>query len=70
MPWYFKEKALDLLDLPIERGVEIAMPDEIVAETIRVIHEKFRWSDERLEEAGATISSITRHVALTENSMS
>ena len=62
----FRKKALDLLDLAIEQGVEIAISDEIVEETIRVLREKFHWSDERLEEAHATISSITRHVAPTE----
>jgi len=62
----FRKKALDLLDLAIEQGVEIAISDEIVEETIRVLREKFHWSDERLEEARATISSITRRVAPTE----
>jgi putative PIN family toxin of toxin-antitoxin system len=62
----FRKKALDLLELAIEQGVEIAISDEIVEQTIRVLREKFHWSDERLEEAHATISSITRHVAPTE----
>ena len=62
----FQKKALHILDLAIERGVEIAISDEIVEETIRVLREKFHWSDERLEEAGTTITSITRHVVPTE----
>ena len=47
----FRKKALRILDLAIEQGVEIAISDEIVEETIRVISEKFHWSDERLEDA-------------------
>ena len=62
----FRKKALQILDLAIEQGVEIAISDEIVEETIRVLREKFRWSDERLEEARATMNSITRRVAPTE----
>jgi putative PIN family toxin of toxin-antitoxin system len=59
----FRKKALQILDLAIEQGVEIAISDEIVEETIRVLREKFHWSDERLEEARATMNSITRRVA-------
>ena len=62
----FRKKALQILDLAIEQGVEIAISDEIVEETIRVLREKFRWSDERLEEARSTMNSITRRVAPTE----
>ena len=62
----FRKKALRIIDLAIEQGVEIAISDEIVEETIRVLREKFHWSDERIEEARATMSSITRHVAPTE----
>jgi putative PIN family toxin of toxin-antitoxin system len=62
----FRKKALRILDLAIEQGVEIAISDEIVEETIRVLREKFHWSEERIEEARATMSSITRHVAPTE----
>ena len=50
----FRKKALEILDLAIERNVEIAISDEIVEETIRVLREKFHWSDEWLEEARAT----------------
>jgi hypothetical protein len=32
----FQKKALQILDLAIEQGVEIAIADEIVEETIRV----------------------------------
>ena len=62
----FRKKALQILDLAIEQGVEIAISDEIVEETIRVLREKFHWSDERLEEARGTMNSITRRVAPTE----
>ena len=62
----FQKKALHILDLAIERGVEIAISDEIVEETMRVLREKFHWSDKRLEEARATLTSITRHVVPTE----
>jgi putative PIN family toxin of toxin-antitoxin system len=41
-------------------------PTKLLKETIHVLREKFHWSDERLEEGHATISSITRHVAPTE----
>lgn len=62
----FRKKALRILDLAIEQGVEIAISDEILEETIRVLREKFHWSDERIDEARSTISSITRHVVPTE----
>ena len=44
----FRKKALALLELAIDRGVDIAISDEIMDETLRVLHEKFKWSDERL----------------------
>jgi putative PIN family toxin of toxin-antitoxin system len=62
----FRKKALRILDLAIEQGVEIATSDEIVEETIRILREKFHWSNERLEEARATLNSITRRVTPTE----
>jgi len=62
----FRKKALQIIDLAIEQGVEIAISDEIVEETIRVLREKFHWADERLEEARATMSSVTRRVAPSE----
>jgi putative PIN family toxin of toxin-antitoxin system len=46
--------------------MEIAISDEIIEETMRVLREKFHWSDKRIEEARATISSMTRHVVPTE----
>ena len=51
----FRKKALALLDLAIDRGVDIAISDEIMDETLRVLHEKFKWSDERLNEARTLI---------------
>ena len=35
----FRKKALALLDLAIDRGVDIAISDEIMDETLRVLHE-------------------------------
>ena len=62
----FRKKALALLDLAIDRGVDIAISDEIMDETLRVLHEKFKWSDERLNEARTLIDSFARHVTSTE----
>jgi putative PIN family toxin of toxin-antitoxin system len=36
----FRKKALQIIDLAIEQGVAIAISDEIVEETIRVLREK------------------------------
>jgi len=62
----FRKKALALLELAIDRGVDIAISDEIMDETLRVLHEKFKWSDEWLNEARTLIDSFARHVTSTE----
>ena len=59
----FRKKALEILDLATEQGVEIAISEEILEETIRVLREKFHWSDER---SSRNHQQHTRHVARTE----
>ena len=62
----FRQKALRLLHLAIDQGVEIAISDEIVDETMRVLREKFYWSADRLNEARTLISGFTRRVTPTQ----
>ena len=57
----FRKKALALLELAIDRGVDIAISDEIMDETLRVLHEKFKWNEARM-----LIDSFARHVTSTE----
>jgi putative PIN family toxin of toxin-antitoxin system len=62
----FRQKMLSLLHLAIDQDIEIAISDEIMDETIRVLREKFQWSDDRLEEARTLIAGFTRRVVPTQ----
>jgi putative PIN family toxin of toxin-antitoxin system len=57
---------LRLLHMAVDGQIEIAISEPIIAETGRVMHEKFGRTEERLAEFEAWIRSFTRLVTPTQ----
>lgn len=62
----FGGKPMQLLQLGLEGELDIAISQPILDETLRVLREKFGWSDDDLRDAEAGISAATCRVASTE----
>ena len=62
----FGGKPMQLLQMGLEGELDIAISQPIVDETLRVLREKFGWSDDDLRDAEAAISAATYCVAPTE----
>ena len=58
----FGGKPMLLLQKGIDGDVEIAASQPIVQETLRVLRDKFAWSDEQLTEGAAAIAAATYEV--------
>ena len=54
---------LRLLHMAVEGEIEIAISQPIVDETRRILRDKFGWSQARLDDVEAWLSSYTRLVA-------
>ena len=62
----FGGKPLTLLDLAQDGLIELAVSPDILTETLGVLRDKFRRSNEWLAEAENHLRAITRHVLPTE----
>jgi uncharacterized protein len=62
----FGGKPMQLLQMGLDGDIDIAISQPILDETIRVLREKFTWSDADLREAVAAISAATYRVEPTE----
>lgn len=62
----FGGKPLTLLNLAQDGQIELAVSDDILTETLRVLRDKFNWSKEGLAEAEEHLRAITRRVLPTE----
>jgi uncharacterized protein len=56
-------RGLRLLHLAIDGDIEIAISEPIIAETIRVLREKFEWPPYDLHDARQRLERIGRKVA-------
>jgi uncharacterized protein len=63
---HFGGKPMQLLQMGLEGELDIAVSQPILDETLRVLREKFGWSDDDLRDAEAAISAATYRVAPTE----
>ena len=63
---HFGGKPMQLLQMGLEGELDIAISQPILDETLRVLREKFGWSDDDLRDAEATISAAAYRVAPTE----
>ena len=63
---HFGGKPMQLLQMGLEGELDIALSQPILDETLRVLREKFGWSDDDLRDAEAAISAATYCVAPTE----
>jgi uncharacterized protein len=63
---HFGGKPMQLLQMGLEGELDIAVSQPILEETLRVLREKFGWSDDDLRDAEAAISAATYRVAPTE----
>jgi uncharacterized protein len=63
---HFGGKPMQLLQMGLEGEIDIAISQPILDETLRVLREKFGWSDDDLRDAEAAISAATYRVAPTE----
>ncbi|MBV8707161.1 MAG: putative toxin-antitoxin system toxin component, PIN family [Acidobacteriaceae bacterium] len=57
---------LRLLEQARAGEIEIAIPTPIIREIQRVLHEKFHWPEDRLEQLERNISQFTKHVEPTQ----
>lgn len=62
----FGGKPLTLLEMALERQIELAISDALLSETLRILRDKFHRTPEQLEDADRFIQTITRHVYPTE----
>ena len=62
----FGGKPKAVLDAGFEGEIDIAVSHPIIDETIRVLREKFGWSDAELRSAEIAVSASTRRVSPTE----
>ena len=60
---HFGGKPMQLLQMGLEGELDIAISQPILDETLRVLREKFGWSDDDLRDAEAAISAATNRVA-------
>ena len=59
-------KPLTLLDMAQDGRIELAITDDILTETFRVLRNKFHRTTEWLQEAEDHLREITRHVSPAE----
>ncbi|MBI4484472.1 MAG: putative toxin-antitoxin system toxin component, PIN family [Acidobacteria bacterium] len=59
-------KPLTLLDMAQDGRIELAISDDILTETLRVLRDKFRRPAEWLEQANGHLRAITKHVSPAE----
>ena len=59
-----------LLDMAQDGQIELALSDEILDETLRILRDKFQRSPEYLRDAEAQLRGVTKHVSSTERLMS
>ena len=62
----FGGKPLTLIELAQDGQVELAISDDILDETLRVLRDKFQQTPEQLQETEVFIGAITRRVTPTE----
>jgi uncharacterized protein len=62
----FGGKPMQLLQMGLEGELDIAISQPILDEALRVLREKFAWSDEHLRDAEAAIGAATYRVTPTE----
>ena len=62
----FGGKPMQLLQMGLEGELDIAISQPILDETLRVLREKFGWSDHDLRDAEAALSAAAYRVAPTE----
>ena len=62
----FGGKPLALLDLARDAHIELAISDDILAETLRVMRDKFHRTPDQLQADETLISAITTRVQPTE----
>ncbi|HEY2382614.1 MAG TPA: putative toxin-antitoxin system toxin component, PIN family [Terriglobia bacterium] len=55
-------EAFSLLEMGRDGEIDLAVSEEIIAETLGVLKRKFGWSDARLEGARATMEATARSV--------
>jgi putative PIN family toxin of toxin-antitoxin system len=59
-------KPLTLLDMAQEGRVELAISEDILTETLRILRDKFHRTTDWLQEAEVHLREIARHVSPTE----
>ena len=62
----FGGKPQTLLDMAQDGQIELALSDEILDETLRILRDKFQRSPEHLRDAEAQLRAVTKHVSPTE----
>src|SRR4051794_31196445 len=55
-----------VLQMAIDKEIEVAISEPIVQETLRILRDKFGWSDERLQGAEATMNLHATKVTPTQ----
>ena len=63
---HFGGRPMQLLQMGLEGELGIAVSRPILDETLRVLREKFDWSDDELRDAEAAIGAATYRVTPTE----
>jgi len=58
----FGGKPLEILETALEGESELAISDDILSETLRVLRDKFHRTSEQLQEIETFIGAITRQV--------
>ena len=59
-------KPLTLLDMAQDGRIELAISNEILRETLRVLRDKFHRTTEWLQESDSHLRAITTHISATE----
>jgi putative PIN family toxin of toxin-antitoxin system len=62
----FGGKPLTLLEMAQEGQIELAVSDDLLAETLGVLRDKFKRTPEQLKQDEASIVAVTRHVVPAE----
>jgi len=60
----FGGKRLQVLELAMDGQIELAMSPAIMAETLRVLRDKFHRNSEQLQGVETLLSAIAKHVSL------
>jgi uncharacterized protein len=63
----FRGKPRRVIDMADEGQISLAISEPMVEEILRVLREKFQWSNEALKEAAYQMNSIARKVTPTES---